>query len=159
MKKTILALVFGLLTMFAMATEPPQTSPPPQSETQASQAEVQATPAQDSTIVIDPPPGGTPTVNWLFSQANVIYMGLLYLLTFLSGYLPFLKKLDDKRLRALIIGLILAGGFVVWQLFQKDLNWMDFAGLAFAFVSTQLGYQFILSPIPALKTPEPEKKK
>ena len=114
--------------------------------------------AKDTSIVIAPPPGGTPTVNWLFSQANAIYMLLLYVLGWLSGFIPFLKKLDDKRLRMLILGLILAGAFVVWQLFQKDLNWQDFAGLVLAFVATQLGYQYILSPIPVLKTPEPEKK-
>lgn len=115
--------------------------------------------AQDTAVVIVPPPGGTPTVDWLFSQANAIYMVLLYLLGWASGFIPVLKKLDDKRLRMLILGLILAGAFTVWQLFQKDLNWQDFAGLVMAFVATQLGYQYILSPIPALKTPEPEKKK
>lgn len=133
------------------ATNPPQ---PQQAETVQATEQV----VQDSTIIIAPPPNGTPTVDWLFTQANGIYMLLLYLLGYLSGYIPFLRNLDDKRQRMLIIGLILAGAFAVWQLFQKDLNWQDFVGLAFAFIGTQITYQNVLSPIPVLKTPNPTRK-
>lgn len=116
------------------------------------------TEARDTSITVVPPEGGVPTVRWLFNAQNGIYGLLLYVIMWLSGFIPGLKKLDDKRLRALIVGLILAGGLVIWQLFEKDLHWQDFVGMAFTFISTQLAYIFVLAPIPPLRTPEPEKK-
>lgn len=162
MKKYIfLFTMFFALSLNLSAKEPP--TQPVNTEQTATPEKVDSAPvhpafqeeAKDSTVIIVPP-NGNPTVDWLFSQANAIYMLLLYLLGWLSGFIPGLKKLDDKRLRMLILGLILAGAFTVWQIFQKDLNWQDFVGLVMAFVATQLGYQYILSPIPILKTPEPK---
>lgn len=114
--------------------------------------------AQDTTIKIPTPPTGGVTVDWLFNPQNGVFAFLLYVLMYLSGFIPGLKKLDDKRLRALVVGIVLAAGLTIWQVAQKDLSWQDFAGMAFAFISTQLAYIFVLAPIPALKTPEPEKK-
>lgn len=124
----------------------------------AEQVEQPAQVAQDTSITLPTLPDGTPTVDWLFNPQNGVFAFLLYALMYLSGFIPGLKKLDDKRLRALVVGLVLAAGLTIWQVFQKDLSWQDFAGMAFAFISTQLTYIFVLAPIPALKTPEPEKK-
>lgn len=114
---------------------------------------------QDTTITLPTLPDGGVTVDWLFNPQNGVFAFLLYVMMYLSGFIPGLKKLDDKRLRALVVGIVLAAGLTIWQVAQKDLSWQDFAGMAFAFISTQLTYIFVLAPIPQLKTPEPEKKK
>lgn len=97
------------------------------------------------------------TVDWVFNTQNGLFSILLYVIVYLSGFIPGLKKIGDKRLRALIVGITLGAGVIVWQVFQKELAWQDFAGLVISFIGTQLSYIFLLSPIPPLKTPEPEK--
>lgn len=115
--------------------------------------------AQSNEVVLPALPDGGVTVDWLFNSQNGVFAFLLYVIMYISGFIPGLKNLDDKRLRALVVGLVLAAGLIIWQLFQKDLSWQDFAGMAFAFISTQLAYIFVLAPIPVLKTPEPQKSK
>lgn len=150
MKRLLFSLCFAITCLWVNAQ---QTLTAPTKMTEVTQSM-----SSDSTIVIPVIPDGGITVEWLFSPENGVFAFLLYILMYLSGYIPFLQKLDDKRLRALIVGVLLAGGFTVWQLFQKDLTWQDFAGMAFAFISTQLTYIFVLAPIPALKTRRPENK-
>lgn len=150
MKRLLFSLCFAITCLWVNAQ---QTLTAPTKMTEVTQSM-----SSDSTIVIPVIPDGGITVEWLFSPETGVFAFLLYILMYLSGYIPFLQKLDDKRLRALIVGVLLAGGFTVWQLFQKDLTWQDFAGMAFAFISTQLTYIFVLAPIPVLKTRQPEIK-
>lgn len=109
--------------------------------------------ANDSSIVVVPPPGGTPTLDWLFNEKNGVFAALMLLLMYASGHLPFLQKIDDKRKRAIVVGVFLAIGTTVWLIFDKGVTWQAYGGMALTFVSTQLTYIFGLAPI-GLKTPE-----
>jgi len=73
-------------------------------------------------------PTGDPSLEWLFNPENGVLSGLLMLIMYLSSYIPGLKKLDNKRLRALAVGILLIGGVVIWRVFEQDLTAANFLG-------------------------------
>lgn len=102
-------------------------------------------------------PQSTPTLDWLFNDKNGVFAFLLMLLMYLSERIPFLKKIDDKRRRALVVAVFLGIGVTVWRLFDNSVGWAEFGGMAIAFVSTQLAYIFGLAPM-GLKTSKLKKE-
>lgn len=159
MKKLIFLLAFGWTILAGpFSYSQGETSGPEKQEaatTEAPQAVTPEVPAPAGDLTgIDVP--DSITVEWLLNPQNGVFSAGLLLIMYLSGFIPILNGIDDKRRRALVVGLILAAAVVVWQLFQKDLSWTDFFGLAVSFIVTQLGYIFVLAPAGAV-TPTPAK--
>lgn len=115
-------------------------------------------PTDEVIAVTDDVPMAPPaiTVEWLLNPQNGVFAAGLFVIMWLSSFIPGLRNLDDKRKRALVVGLVMAVAISIWRLFDKSLSFTNFLGMAVTFVQVQLGYMFIIEPTP-LKTPDPKK--
>ena len=152
MKKLISIFTFLLFTMFAMAQDAPQGLKAPMADTVI----VDTLVADTATQIVILPPVGAPTVEWLFDAKTGIFSLGLLLLMYISSFIPGLGKIDDKRKRALVVGLILGLALVIWRIFDKELTIGNFIGMAIAFISTQVTYAYGLAPA-GLTTPNKPK--
>jgi hypothetical protein len=93
-------------------------------------------------------------MDWLVNKENLIASLLMLVLTWLSGFLPFLSKITDTGKRALVVGLTVIAGFVVAKFIGPgDVSIADFASLSLTYLLTSLGYDKALKPA-GLRTPK-----
>jgi hypothetical protein len=97
-------------------------------------------------------------MDWLLNKENMIASLLMLVLTWLSGFLPFLSKITDTGKRALAVGITVIAGFVVAKFIGPgDVSIADFASLSLTYLLTSLGYDKALKPA-GLRTPKVAQK-
>lgn len=98
-------------------------------------------------------PNGSPSLDWLFNEENGIFAGILTLLMYLSGFIPGLQNMPDKRKRAVALGVFLIAAVVIWRAFDSEVTLANFIGTLFTFFNVQLLYIFGLKPL-GIETPD-----